>query len=81
MWHSTISPLPYSTVRVAIGGGASLGLRFGRIGRFDLRAAIYGELLRDEYPIRSGGSLADAVWTGPPYLTGLNITAVLDGAK
>ena len=80
MWHSMISPSPYSTVRVAIGGGASLGLRFGRIGRFDLRASIFGELLADEYPLQRSKTL-EPVWTGPPYITGLSLSAVWGGAK
>jgi PEGA domain len=80
MWHSTLSPLPYSTVRAAIGGGASLGFRFGRIGRFDLRASIYGELLADKYPLQRSG-LSKPIWIGPPYLAGLSISAVWGGTK
>jgi hypothetical protein len=78
IWHSWISPSPGSMVRVAVGGGASLGFRFGRIGRFDLRATVYGELLLDRYPIYAGRIIYSVLWTGPPFMTGLSLTAVLN---
>lgn len=75
IWHSWISPSPGSMVRAAVGGGASFGVRFGRIGRFDLRATVYGELLLDRYPLYAGRK-GQVLWMGPPVMTGLSISAV-----
>lgn len=80
MSHSSLAPR-VSIVRPSVGGGANFGARFARYKSVDFHAKLYGELLLDEYPIRFGGGLADVLWTGPQFLTGVSIMAVWNGTK
>ncbi|MBK9260705.1 MAG: hypothetical protein IPM54_12910 [Polyangiaceae bacterium] len=79
MWHSS-NTARVSIVRPAVGGGASFGFRFARYKSADFRATLTGELLVDEYPIVGGGGIGRVLWTGLPFLIGVNVTAVF-GAR
>jgi hypothetical protein len=78
MWHSSLAPRT-SIVRRSVGGGVNFGAKFARYKSIDFQAKLFGELLLDEYPIRFGGGLADVLWTGPQYITGISIVAVWNG--
>lgn len=76
LWHSSNNP-EVSKVRPSWGGGVNLGFTFARYAPIDFRATLYGELLRNEYPLRTG-LLGRTLWTGPQFMTGLSLTAVLN---
>ena len=80
MWHSSLAP-QVSIVRGSVGGGVSLGARFARYKSVDFRATLYGELLADEYPLRSGSGYRKVLWTGPFFLSGASIMVVWNRTK
>jgi len=80
LWHSSLAPR-VSIVRPSVGGGASIGAKFARYKSIDFHAKLFGDLLLDEYPIRTGETRKKVLWTGPQFLTGLSLVAVWNGTK